>query len=68
MRSRSVVSSIFPKPLLSTLNVVRDGSRYLLSGDHTYRETHNALQAALDELRIMALLGHKADKYSPINK
>ena len=40
----------------------------LLSGDHTYRETHNALQDALDELRIMALLGHKADKYSPINK
>ena len=40
----------------------------LLSGDHTYRETHNALQDALDELRIMALLGHTADKYSPINK
>lgn len=40
----------------------------MLSGDPAYRETHNALQDALDELRIMALLGHPLHSYRPINR
>lgn len=35
----------------------------LLSGDATYRETHNALLDAVDELRIMRLLGHPLERY-----
>ena len=38
----------------------------LLSGNRNYRETHNAVLDALDELQIMALLGHCPDRYSPI--
>ncbi len=34
-----------------------------LSGNDTYRETHNALYDALDELEIMRLLGHSPDRY-----
>lgn len=36
----------------------------LLSGDRTYRETHNAYLDAMDELRIMALLGYPPSKYA----
>ena len=35
----------------------------LLSGDTTYRETHNALLDAIDELKIMRLLGHSVQTY-----
>lgn len=35
----------------------------LLSGNRTYCETHNALHDALDELKIMRLLGHCLDRY-----
>lgn len=35
----------------------------LLSGDTGYREQHNALVDALDELQIMALLQHEPDRY-----
>ena len=35
----------------------------LLSGDCGYYETHNALLDAIDELRIMVLLGHSIEKY-----
>lgn len=35
----------------------------MLTGNQTYRETHNALLDALDELKIMALLGHPVDRY-----
>lgn len=35
----------------------------LLSGNYNYYETHNALLDALDELKIMSLLGHPIDKY-----
>lgn len=35
----------------------------LLSGNHTYCETHNALYDAMDELKIMSLLGHSLDAY-----
>ena len=38
----------------------------LLSGNSTYRETHNALQDALDELTIMELLGHPPAAYRPL--
>ena len=38
----------------------------LLSGDDAYRETHNALQDALDELTIMQLLGHSPAAYRPL--
>lgn len=38
----------------------------LLSGDRTYRETHNALFDAMDELEIMHLLGHPLDDYLPL--
>lgn len=34
-----------------------------LSGDGTYFETHNALYDALDELKIMKLLGYAPDMY-----
>ena len=35
----------------------------MLSGDYSYFETHNALFDALDELKIMQLLGFTLDKY-----
>ncbi len=35
----------------------------MLSGDYSYFETHNALSDALDELKIMQLLGFTLDKY-----
>lgn len=35
----------------------------LLSGNGTYRETHNALFDALDELKIMLLLKHRLEDY-----
>ena len=38
----------------------------LLSDDAAYCERHNALTDALDELKIMALLQHKLDKYAKI--
>ncbi len=38
----------------------------LLAGDTHYRETHNACFDALDELRIMALLGYSPEAYPPL--
>ena len=38
----------------------------LLSGRTSYHETHNAFHDALDELKIMGLLGHPLDKYIPL--
>lgn len=38
----------------------------LLSGNCTYRETHNALFDALDELEIVRLLGHGLQEYIPL--
>ena len=38
----------------------------LLSGNRSYRETHNAIFDALDELEIMRLLGHPLGMYGPI--
>lgn len=38
----------------------------MLSGDRNYSETHNAMLDAMDELRIMQLLGHTLDKYGSI--
>lgn len=38
----------------------------LLSGKGNYRETHNAILDALDELKIMALLGHDLEKYATL--
>lgn len=38
----------------------------LLSGNSGYRETHNALLDALDELKIMELLGHPLKRYMPL--
>ena len=35
----------------------------MLSGDSVYRETHNAVLDAMDELKIMELLGHELDIY-----
>lgn len=35
----------------------------MLMEDRSYCETHNALYDALDELKIMQLLGHKLEKY-----
>lgn len=35
----------------------------MLSGDSAYREMHNALQDALDELEIMRMLGFKTERY-----
>ena len=36
----------------------------MLSGDKRYRETHNAVSDAEDELRIMQLLGHEISIYN----
>lgn len=38
----------------------------LLSGRSSYRETHNALDDALDELKIMELLGRPCGGYIPL--
>ena len=38
----------------------------LLSGNRTYRESHNALFDALDELEIMRLLPHAYGDYRPL--
>ena len=38
----------------------------LLSGNRSYRETHNAIFDALDELEIMRLLGHPLEQYQPL--
>lgn len=38
----------------------------LLCGDRSYRETHNALFDALDELEIMRLLAHGLKDYIPL--
>lgn len=38
----------------------------LLSGNRAYRETHNALYDAMDELEIMRLLGYPPDTYIPM--
>ena len=38
----------------------------LLSGDRTYREVHNAIHDALDELEIMRLLGWRPSDYIPL--
>lgn len=35
----------------------------LLTGDHNYCETHNAVRDAVDELKIMQLLGQKLETY-----
>lgn len=35
----------------------------MLSGDGSYRELHNALQDAADELEIMRMLGHGTERY-----
>lgn len=39
----------------------------LLSQDRCYRETHNAVYDALDELQIMRLLGHPLTAYIPLS-
>ena len=38
----------------------------LLSGKHTYNETHNAFHDTLDELEIMKLLAHHLSDYPPL--
>ena len=38
----------------------------LLSGKHTYHESHNAFHDAMDELEIMRLLGHPLQDYPPL--
>lgn len=38
----------------------------ILTGNYNYCETHNALLDALDELKIMSLLGHPIDMYGKI--
>ena len=38
----------------------------LLSGNRTYRETHNACFDAMEELDIMRLLGHPLTAYPPL--
>ena len=38
----------------------------LLSGNHTYHETHNAYFDAMEELQIMRLLGHPLTEYPPL--
>ena len=35
----------------------------MLSGDYSYSEVHNAVMDAIDELKIMELLGHSLDVY-----
>ena len=38
----------------------------LLSGDHTYQETHNAVLDAVDELGIMRLMGRRLEEYQAL--
>ena len=38
----------------------------ILSGNCTYRETHNAIFDAMDELEVMRLLAHPLDAYPPL--
>ena len=38
----------------------------ILSGRHTYRESHNAFFDAMDELEILRLMGHPLSKYPPL--
>ena len=38
----------------------------LLSGQQRYQETHNAVLDAIDELRIMKLMGHPLENYVPL--
>ena len=38
----------------------------LLSGNFSYRESHNALYDAMDELKIMKLLCYRPDQYIPL--
>ena len=38
----------------------------ILSGRHTYRESHNAFFDAMDELEILRLMGHPLGKYPPL--
>ena len=38
----------------------------LLSGEKGYHETHNAVHDAIDELKIMKLLGHPLESYIPL--
>ena len=38
----------------------------LLSGNHTYHESHNAYFDAIEELEIMRLLGHRITEYLPL--
>jgi hypothetical protein len=38
----------------------------LLSGNHTYHESHNAIFDAADELKIMLLLEHELLKYAKL--
>lgn len=38
----------------------------LLSGEFAYHETHNALYDAMDELKIMGLLGYSLCDYKPL--
>lgn len=40
----------------------------LLIGNEAYREQHNALTDAFDELKIMALLQHKLSKYEKLKR
>ena len=55
----------------STGRIKRNGSvkgiMKMLSGDKEYEETHNALQDAMDELKIMQLLGRPAEQYFVAN-
>lgn len=39
---------------------------HLLSGDRSYREVHNALLDATDELKLMAMLAHPVADYIPL--
>lgn len=38
----------------------------IMTGDFSYCETHNALLDAVDELKIMYLLGHSIDRYDKL--
>ena len=40
----------------------------MLSDDRSYRETHNALADAIDELEIMRLMGHDPGRYVKLIK
>lgn len=44
------------------------GIMRMLSGNKEYEETHNALQDAMDELKIMQLLGRPVEQYFVANR